>query len=50
MSGECVEVTETDRESMILPTDKGQATVLLDRDDYDKKLQDMLDDTKVTKD
>ena len=32
---------------MILPADKGRATVLLDRDEYDKKLQDMLDDTKV---
>lgn len=32
---------------MILPADKGRATVLLDRDEYDKKFQDMLDDTKV---
>ena len=27
--------------------DKGRSTVLVDRDEYDKKLQDMLDDTKV---
>ena len=34
---------------LILPADKGQATVLLDRADYDKKLQDMLDDTSTYK-
>lgn len=32
---------------MILPADKGRATVLLDRTNYEKKLQDMLDDTST---
>ena len=31
----------------MLPVDKGRATVFLDRVDYDRKLQEMLDDQKT---
>ena len=34
---------------LILSADKGRPTVLLDRADYDKKLQDVLDDTSTYK-
>ena len=31
----------------MLPADKGRATVVMDRVDYDKKLQEVLDDQKT---
>ena len=34
---------------MILPADKGRATVIMDKDDYDRKMVSMLNDADVYK-
>ena len=32
-------------DTIILPADKGNATVLLDKEEYDRKVRELLDDT-----
>ena len=39
--------SEETNDLMILPADKGRATVLLDRAEYDRKMQAMLDDERT---
>ena len=34
---------------IVLPSDKGRATVIMDRDDYNSKLSEMLSDTTTYK-
>ena len=34
-----------DSDIIILPADKGNATVLLDKEEYDPKVRELLDDT-----
>ena len=36
-----------DKNIMVLPADKGKATVVIDREDYDKKIKSLLEDTSV---
>ena len=36
---------KVDSDTIILPADKGNATVLLDKEEYDRKVRELLDDT-----
>ena len=41
--GQAIRTLKNDPELIILPADKGNATVILDRDEYGKKIESMLD-------
>ena len=45
--GKAIKALRGDNNLMILPADKGRATVLLDRAEYDRKMQAMLDDERT---
>ena len=36
-----------DKSVMVLPADKGKATVVMDKEDYEKKVKDMLSDERT---
>ena len=42
-----ISTLKKDQDLMILPADKGRATVLLDREEYDQQIVDMLSDEKT---
>ena len=45
--GRAISSLRRDRDLVILPADKGNATVVMDREEYDRKMQEMLDDEQT---